>query len=56
MPEEFPHENEWETDDEDNDFQKGIKQQIGQLDEVHPSLTPPRFMQERQNDVSRQET
>jgi hypothetical protein len=56
VPEEFPHENEWETDDEDDDFQKSIKQQIGQLDEVHPSLTPPRFVQKGQNYVSHQET
>jgi hypothetical protein len=56
VPEEFPHENEWETGDEDNDFQKGIKQQIGQLNEVHPSLPPPCFMQERQNDVAGKDT
>jgi hypothetical protein len=56
VPEEFPHENEWETDDEDDDFQKSTKYQIGQLDEVHPPLTPQCFMQEGQDYVSHEET
>ena len=56
MTEEFPHENEWEKDDEDNDFQKGIKYQIGQLDKVHPSLTPPRFVKEGQDYIPHENT
>ena len=56
MPEEFPYEKEWEKDDEDNDFQKSIKHQIGSLDEVHPSLTPPCFMQEGQDYIPHEET
>jgi hypothetical protein len=56
VPEEFPQKNEWEEDNFQNDFQNTHDEQIGKLDEVHPSLPPPCFMQERQNDVAGKDT
>jgi hypothetical protein len=56
MPEEFPQKNKWEEDNFQNDFQNTHDEQIGKLDEVHPSLSPPCFMQERQDYVSHEET
>ena len=43
MPEEFPQKNEWEEDN----FQNTHDEQVGKLDEVHPSLTPQLLVQER---------
>ena len=48
MTEEFPQKNEWEEDN----FQNTHDEQIGKLNEVHPSLTPQFFVQERQDNVS----
>ena len=56
MPEEFPQKNEWEEDNFQNDFQNTHDEQIGKLNEVHPSLTPQLFVQERQDDVSGKNT
>ena len=56
MPKEFPQKNEWEEDNFQNDVQSIHDEQIGKLDEVHPSLTPQFLMDERQNDVSGKNT
>ena len=56
MLEELPQKNEWEEDNFQNDIQNTHDEQIGKLNEVHPSLTPQLFVQERQNDVSGKNT
>ena len=56
MTEEFPQKNEWEEDNFQNNVQSIHDEQIGKLDEVHPSLTPQFLMDERQNDVSGKNT
>ena len=56
MLEELPQKKEWEEDNFQNDIQNTHDEQIGKLNEVHPSLTPQLFVQERQNDVAGKNT